>query len=363
MKVLFISRSTLFSSAGGDTIQIMKTAEYLRRTGIEVDVRLCTEKIDYGPYRLIHFFNIIRPADILQHIFDSGKPYVVSTIYVDYAEYEKHIRKGWTKLLFRCFSSDQAEYLKVLARRWRNGERIVSPRYLLWGHRRSVRYIIRTAACLLPNSQNEYRRLVAHYELQQTYRIIPNAIDPALFAFPDDERNRDPTIVLCVGRIEGRKNQLNLIRALNATRFTLFIIGSASPNQLDYYRECRNAAGNNIRFVPAITQETLIRYYATAAVHVLPSWFETTGLSTLEAAAMGCNIVITDKGDTREYFEDYAWYCDPESPASILAAVENAAAGKQHPELIKKIFDLYTWESAAAATAKAYSEVINNPGS
>ena len=93
----------------------MKTAEYLRLAGFRVDVRLCTDTIDYAPYDLIHFFNIIRPADILQHIFDSGKPYVVSTIYVDYAEYEARARTVWTRLLFRLFSSDQVEYLKVVA--------------------------------------------------------------------------------------------------------------------------------------------------------------------------------------------------------------------------------------------------------
>ena len=178
MNILFISRSTLYSSAGGDTVQILKTAEFLRLAGYRVDVNLCTDRIDYRPYDLIHFFNIIRPADILQHIFDSGRPYVVSTIYVDYREYELNARTGLTRLLFRCLSADTAEYLKVVARRIKNAERIVSPRYLLWGHRRSVRYIIRHSGCLLPNSHSEYRRLAAHYHLQQTYRVVPNAIDP-----------------------------------------------------------------------------------------------------------------------------------------------------------------------------------------
>jgi glycosyltransferase involved in cell wall biosynthesis len=354
VNILFISRSTLFSSAGGDTVQVMKTAEYLRLAGFRVDVRLCTDTIDYAPYDLIHFFNIIRPADILQHIFDSGKPYVVSTIYVDYAEYEARARTGWTRLLFRLFSSDQVEYLKVVARKWKNGEKIVSPRYLIWGHRRSIRYIIRHARCLLPNSNSEYRRLAAHYKLQQTYRAIPNAIDPSMFRLPADDRDRDACLVLCVGRIEGRKGQLALIRALRNTKYTLYIIGSSSPNQQEYYRQCLQEAGDNVRFIEAIRQEELVAYYAAAKVHVLPSWFETTGLSSLEAAAMGCNIVITDKGDTREYFGDLAWYCEPDSPSSILAAVEAAAAAGRGEALVRKIRTEYTWEAAAAGTAAAY---------
>ncbi len=358
MNVLFISRSTLFTTPGGDTIQIKKTAEYLILQGISVDIRLCTDKIDYTAYDLIHFFNIIRPADILQHILDSGKPYVVSTIYVDYAEFERRGRQGGMKWLFSLFSSDMVDYLKVVGRRLINGEKIVSPIYLRWGQRRSIRYIAQHAECLLPNSVSEYRRLAKQYALDVPYHPIPNAIDPALFQTPSDAP-RDEKMVLCVGRIEGRKNQLRLIQALNGTDFTCYIIGAPSSNHLQYYEECRRIAGSNVRFIDNIDQEQLLQYYTRAKVHILPSWFETTGLSTLEAAAMGCNIVITDKGDTREYFEDYAWYCDPASAESILAAIRAASESPVRQALIEKIYAQYTWANAARLTKAAYEETVS----
>src|SRR5450432_1736370 len=96
MKILFISRSTLFKDKGGDSIQIIQTANELRKLGVEVDIRLTNESIDYSNYDLIHFFNIIRPADILPHLSRFRKPYAVSTIYVDYSEYEKKARSGAT---------------------------------------------------------------------------------------------------------------------------------------------------------------------------------------------------------------------------------------------------------------------------
>ena len=68
MKVLFVSRATLFRDKGGDTIQLINTAFQLKRLGIEVDIKINNDMIDYGQYDLIHFFNIIRPADILHHI-------------------------------------------------------------------------------------------------------------------------------------------------------------------------------------------------------------------------------------------------------------------------------------------------------
>jgi glycosyltransferase involved in cell wall biosynthesis len=358
MKVLFIARSTLYKDRGGDTVQVLETAEHLRRLGIDVTVKLTSEAIDYEPYDLLHFFNIIRPADILHHIRASGKPYVVSTIYVDYSEYEKTSRKGFAGLLFRLLSSDRIEYLKVVARRVIAGEKIVSPVYLWYGQRGSIRRIIRGAAMLLPNSASEYRRLLRHYKREAPFEVIPNAIDPGLFRASDARVARADDLVLCVGRIEGRKNQLNLIRALNGTPYRLYIIGSASANQAAYYKACKEEAGPNVQFINGITQKELTGYYSTAKVHVLPSWFETTGLSSLEAAAMGCTLVITDKGDTREYFEDFAVYCDPASVTSIRAAVEKAAAAKWDDSLQRKIFSEYTWEQTARRTAMAYSKVL-----
>jgi glycosyltransferase involved in cell wall biosynthesis len=136
------------------------------------------------------------------------------------------------------------------------------------------------------------------------------------------------------------------------------IIGSPSPNQVSYYEKCKEIATSNVSFVENIEQEKLISYYRNAKVHVLPSWFETTGLSSLEAGGMGCNLVITDKGDTREYFEDFAFYCDPSSVDSIFEAVTKAAAANNDRRLQQKIFSQYTWSNTAELTLQAYNEIL-----
>jgi glycosyltransferase involved in cell wall biosynthesis len=358
VKILFISRATLFKDKGGDTIQIINTATYLEQKGIQVTVRLCNEEIDYSSFDLLHFFNIIRPADILKHIARSGKPYVVSTIYVDYSEYERKMRKGLAGVLFRIVPADLVEYMKVIARFVINGEKIISPSYLFLGQRSAIKKILYNASLLLPNSCNEYKRLKKNYGVDKVFKVIPNAVDTSLFDGNFKESSRNKTLVICVGRIEGRKNQLNLIKALNNTKFQLLIIGSPSTNQKKYYENCKETAASNVSFIDFISQDQLIKYYKSAQVHVLPSWFETTGLSSLEAATMGCNIVITDKGDTREYFENFAYYCDPASPESIFDAVSQAAENNFNKRLQEKIFLQYTWEQTANLTLNAYKEVL-----
>ncbi|MES2274834.1 MAG: glycosyltransferase family 4 protein [Bacteroidota bacterium] len=355
MKVVLITRSTLYTGRGGDTVQVIKTAHYLCQIGIEVDIKLSNEVIDYGAYDLLHFFNITRPADLLRHSKISGKPYVISTILLDQSEYDRHYRRGIGRIL-RFFSADTVEYIKTMARCLLGKDHLASWAFIWKGQRASIMQLLRGASMLLPNSPSEYERLLARYGETANHIVIPNGVD--LDTFNDPGAKKDPDLVLCVARIEGNKNQVNLIKALNNTRFKVVLVGKPAPNQMKYYANCRAIAANNIEFIDYLPLPDLVNYYKKAKVHILPSWFETTGLSTLEAAAMGCNIVITDKGDTRCYFEDYAFYCDPLSPESILQAAEKASIASYNPDLYNKIVNNYTWQKTAAETLDAYRAAL-----
>lgn len=358
MKVAFISRATLYTSPGGDTKQLDLTAHNLRELGVQVDVYLAYEEIDYSKYDLLHFFNIIRPADILKHVQRSGKPYVVSTIFVEYGTVKQEIGTA-QRILKKIFSDDGLEYIKAIARAIKNGEKIVSPAYFLKGHRASVRYVANNAAILLPNSESEYRRFEKKYNISRPYHVIPNGINTELTGKQYPHSDKYDNAILCMGRIEARKNQLRLIKALNNTQYKLYIHGKPSPNAMAYYEQCKEVAADNIFIEGHIGDEELFTAYSNAKVHVLPSYFETTGLSSLEAAVMGCNIVVTDKGDTRDYFKDDAWYCNPDEASSIKQAVDEAFNAPYSENFRKRILDNYTWKRAGEETYKAYQQVLN----
>ncbi|WP_266204896.1 glycosyltransferase family 4 protein [Pontibacter kalidii] len=361
MAILMIARSTLYKSPGGDTTQIEMTAKYLRLLGVEVAIALADETIDYTKYRLIHFFNLIRPDDILPHL-SSGLPFVISTIFVDYSEFDKQARKGLSGLLFRLLSKGQIEYLKAVARYFVKGDKIKSLYFLLHGQNKSIEYILRRSELLLPNSHSEYRRLSNCTTLRPPYLKVVNAIDHQVFSASVKRNLAYDNHVLCVGRIEGLKNQLNLIKALLDTAIPLVIIGKPALNQQAYYNECRRlgATASNIQFIEHIDHTKLASIYKAAKVHALPSWFETTGLSSLEAAAMGCNVVITEKGDTKEYFGNMAFYCEPDDVGSIKRAVIRALEAPRNSQLQAHVLQHYTWEKTARQTLRAYEHVLNS---
>ncbi len=359
MRTAFITRSTLYTVPGGDTVQVLQTARFLRKRGISTDILLTSDAIDYTAYDLFHFTNLTRPADMLYHIRKSKKPFVVSPVLVDYSEYDRVHRDGMAGKLLRLLPRSANEYMKTVAR-WITGRDSLKSKSYLWkGQRKSIREILAGTAMLLPNSGAEYRRIREEYGTVKEYAIVPNGIDPGLFK-PGDPSARNEKLVLCAARIEGIKNQLNLIKALNNTRYTLVLAGSPAPNQREYYHHCRRVAAGNIVFQDHLPQEKLAGLYRQAAVHALPSWFETCGLSTLEAAATGCRVVVTDKGYTRDYFGEDAVYCDPGDPASIFEAIDKAARSDMQNTLQQRVISQYTWAQAAAITAGAYQKAISS---
>jgi glycosyltransferase involved in cell wall biosynthesis len=358
MRLAFISRATLFSSPGGDTVQLEQTALNLRKLGVEVDIYLTDQEIDYSKYDLLHFFNIIRPADVIYHAKRSRKPYVISTIFVEYGNVKEQGRGGLIGLVKKFFPGDMFEYIKTIGRAVKNGEKIMSKEYFLLGHGGAIRYVANHAAMLLPNSESEYRRLSTKYNLNKAYRVVPNGINKALTEKKYPENTRYKNAIICMGRIESRKNQLALIRALNDTEYRLFIHGKPSPNNMKYFEQCKAEAATNVTIGGHLETEELYTAYSNAKVHVLPSYFETTGLSSLEAAVMGCNLVVTDKGDTRDYFKDDAWYCEPDNVSSIKKAVDEAFSASYNPAFKERILRDYTWERAAEETLAAYKQVL-----
>lgn len=365
MKVLFQSRKTLFSVPGGDTIQILKTKEYLSKLGIQIDISRDLEP-DLSGYDLVHVFNLMRPQEAYLQIKNARrhhKKVALSTIYGLYTEYERNARGGIVQRFANTLNPYQIEYLKVVARGIKNNEiHRGTLNILTRGYFRSLREIITMVDVLLPNSQSEMYRIRQDFNLNNpSYSIVPNAVDLQLFDYDktyiSDKVKKYIDCILCVSRIEGRKSQLNLVRALKGLPYHFVLIGKPAPNHIKYYDRVKQEAGDNVTFLDYIPHNELPEYYKAAKVHALVSWMETPGLSSLEAGVMKCNVVATKKGDTVEYFGDYAFYCEPRDINSIREAIINAYNTPFNEKFRQHILQNFTWSKAAAKTLEAYKKI------
>jgi hypothetical protein len=90
----------------------------------------------------------------------------------------------------------------------------------------------------------------------------------------------------------------------------------------------------------------------------MPSFFETTGLVSLEATLSGCNVVAGNRGYAREYFGDQVWWCDPSQIDTIRQAIIAAYKAPFRTELRERILRQYTWEHTAQQTYDAYKDLL-----
>ena len=98
----------------------------------------------------------------------------------------------------------------------------------------------------------------------------------------------------------------------------------------------------NIEYLGEVNEEELVSLYKRAKVFALPSLREGVGMAALEAAAYGCEIVLTCVGAPKEYYEGRALLVNPQSINEIGAAIIKAInKGYSQPELKSYIEKFY----------------------
>ncbi len=354
MKVVFVSRSTILAVPGGDTIQMKNTAHALAKFGVHVDFYQGELDFDFKAYDLVHFFNISRPAVIMRIISKINQPFVVSPIYVDYSFYKDLSTPKIHKWISKWFGLHGIEYFKIMGKFLLRKEALEYVPYIWKGQKKCIRQIVKQAVMLLPNSKHEQYRIEEDLKIKIPHEIICNGVNMNLFNVEHHTKQRKSKQICCVAAIEPRKNQLNLIRAIKNSEYNLIIIGSPSPNHLAYYDQCKQEANHQVEFKGQLTQEELVAYYLESEIHCMPTWFETCGLSSLEAGILGCKVIATKKGDQEDYLKGFVEYCDPDSIESIQNAIENTHKAAYSDAFRTYILKHYTWDLAGEQTYKAY---------
>jgi len=189
-------------------------------------------------------------------------------------------------------------------------------------------------------------------------------INPKPFKNPFDFED----YIMCVGRIEPRKNQLNVIKGVKKFReetgldVKLVLIGKVSPSKHFEYNFLINKLLRKnkwiIRLDNSINYSDLPSYYHFAKVCVSASWFETTGLTSLEALYCGANTVASGPR-AKEYLGSFASFCVPDDVESIKEAIKKEYF-EPRPVLDEGVRKEYTWENAAEKTLSVYEDVLSS---
>lgn len=144
---------------------------------------------------------------------------------------------------------------------------------------------------------------------------------------------------------DDRKNVKRLIQAAKKYDIPLKLAGKLRNGEEEKKIFGWIGSSSNIEYLGFLSQEELLNNYRRAKVFALPSTNEGVGIVALDAAAMGCDVVITNIGGPREYYNSLATEVNPYDVDEIgLAIQKNLTGFTQQPNLQKYICENYSLE-------------------
>ncbi|NQT96044.1 MAG: glycosyltransferase [Candidatus Omnitrophica bacterium] len=344
MKIAFFVYPSAFQSPGGGEILLLKTKEVLESKGISV--KLFNQWDDsLKEFDILHVFGSVKEClGLMQTAKALGVKIVLSPVFWSTLQRALHEYGG----IYKKSKMALQHIVKVICP--------VMP-----SARRKMHLL---ADILVPNSNEEAKQISRLFQIdRKKMRIVYLGVDER---FAHAEKNEFVNkygledFILSVGRIEPRKNQLNLIKAVKGLDKKLVLIGDPVSGYEEYYKKCKEAAGDNVVFIGHIDHNSnfLSSAYAACSVFALQGWFETPGLAALEAGLAGARLAVTQGGSTREYFKDYVEYLDPANPQSIREAIDKALERPKNIVLKEYIMENFLWHHVAEENIKVYKEIL-----
>jgi len=299
VKILFDHPNPFFLAHGGFQVQIEQTKAALEQIGLEVEYLRWWDERQTGD--IIHYF---------------GRP---SGSYVDFAHQKK---------------------LKVVVAELHTGLGSRSTKA------RAVQKAIMTLSQkLLPSSftarmsWDSYRKGDAFVALtsweahlmremfgatSEHIHVIPNGVEEVFFTQAQDTPRSE--FLVCTATITERKRVLEPAQAAVQAKTPVWIIGRPYSENDPYYQRFLTVQSCNSKYVRyeggISSRDRLAQIYSTARGFVLLSSMESLSLSSLEAAACGCPLLLADLPWARSSFLNNAAYCPIGNPGMEAETLE-----------------------------------------
>jgi glycosyltransferase involved in cell wall biosynthesis len=197
---------------------------------------------------------------------------------------------------------------------------------------------------------------------------VPNGIEDEWIDLPVTEPLLDKPYILYVGNVKPHKNLMSLINAFKLIAgkidHQLVIVGKKEgfiTGDMEVLKASEEL-GERVLFTGFISDDILKRYYQHAEVLVFPSIYEGFGLPPLEAMAVNCPTIVSNKASIPEVCGDASLYVDPLNPEDISKKILLIISNNQvRNELILKgqnHVKKYSWQITASKIIGTFDEVL-----
>ena len=350
MNVLLATR-IISKSMGSERVFIL-TKKWLRRLGVNVEAWTpdddhFLEALEWAD--IIHWFNHGGPKEDwkakLLAAREKGKPIVATATY-------------WPLTQGELLSG-----IYVLGLSPEDAAGIVQARLEL---DRELAGVLELADVVIATSKSELNMIngmMSYWNRQvKRFAIIPNVIELEELPSNVPAWEKRPKQLIQIGRIETAKNQPRVLAAFRHIKRrypdAMLILVGRSDGVLERKYESLFKQ-NGVSVVGEVDFEVVSQIMINSRGHILPSFRDTPGLVSLEAATVGCNIVVSEGfGTPGDYFRDLALYVNPLSEVSIEGGMEQALSEPPDPRLQQLVCSFFTYEKVVPGLIKLYTMAL-----
>jgi glycosyltransferase involved in cell wall biosynthesis len=221
-------------------------------------------------------------------------------------------------------------------------------------YQRMIREVIGGARAVFPNSHSEWKAIESEAKVGNLkVRVIPCGVDVIKGVALSNRQD-----VLCIGRVEPRKNQVCIQEAFmecSANNDRLVFVGAVNRAHAGYAAQFEEGClDTSIQHLGELPHEELMRVLNSAKGLVLGSFFETTGLVVMEALSRGVRVAMTDSPVARELYGESVIFINPYKKESVTVGIREILS----EEISRNSWKGHSWEKVSELILQSISEYI-----
>jgi glycosyltransferase involved in cell wall biosynthesis len=365
-----VVRSDAAHKSGGDTVQVREYTKHLAEWGFDVREVPFHPNMRLRAGAVVHVFNIDRPFEFLLAAHAGrGHRVVVSPIHHEIGRVRSmraaDTGRGLVSLSARILPETVREWLATGYRALRgSGGALAAVKAGLavvllapivptvWRATGRALDEVAAVALLAEGEGRDLRRLTGWTARNEV--VIPNGRPEDLdLGLRKRWVERPPGSIVVVGRIEPRKRQLDVARAATRLGIPVRFVGPFAAESSAYAVAFKEIVAEGVvRHDGPMSRSEVLALLGASRVLVNASWVEVQSLVDLEAATMGCAVVTSRTGHSREWLGNAVTAEDGDDLDALLRRAMILSAADA-PAPVTTDYDR-TWLQAAEQLAQAY---------
>lgn len=212
------------------------------------------------------------------------------------------------------------------------------------------------------------REVVDGFELpREKVHLVPNGVDPDLWAPPSGSGPEREPLVLSWGRVQYEKGFQVLVQAIARLRRRVPAVRCVIAGRGSYLAELQTqvdieGVNDLVTLAGFVPDDELRSMLHRAGCVVIPSLYEPFGIVALEAMASGAPTVVARTGGLAEIVEGTGagLLFEPGNPDQLAAMIEETLTDADSATALQSnaaalVADRYTWDAIAKGTVEVYA--------